>query len=243
MANTVIIIPSRLKAKRLPNKPLIEIKGIPMIIHVMNRAKESKVGEVIVATPDIEIFNIVKKNGGEVVLTSDKHMTGSDRVYEVYSKVFQSKSDFIINLQGDVPNIKPNSISKLNKLMANNSCDIGTLASNLQNKKELLDVNVVKAEVEKDLKNNAFLKVKDFFRTKKKLNNEKIYHHIGCYAFTNDALSRYVKLSRSKKEIERNLEQMRAMENNFIIKVGFSDSVPLSVDTTDDLIKITKEMG
>ena len=118
MTNSVIIIPSRLSAKRLLNKPLMEIKGIPMIVHVVNRAKESKVGDVYVATPDAEIVEIVKKHGNEAILTSNNHETGTDRIYEVYSKKINKKIDIIINLQGDMPNIKPESISKLNLVLS-----------------------------------------------------------------------------------------------------------------------------
>ena len=244
MNNTAIIIPTRLGAKRFPNKPLAKINNVPMIIHVLNRAKESKVGEVFVATPDDEIFRIVKENGGNAILTKRDHPSGSDRVYEVYlNEIKDNNVDLIINLQGDMPNIKPKSIFKLEKLTRSNDCDIGTLASCIKNKDEIFDPNVVKVQIDQALKDDDFLDAKDFFRTKKDLNNEKIYHHIGIYAFTNIALTKYVKLSRSKLEIERNLEQMRAMENNLIIKVGLCDSTPLSVDIEEDLIKVSKEIN
>ena len=136
MKNTAIIIPSRLEAKRFPNKPLAIINGLPMIVHVLNRALESKVGDVYVATPNKEIFDAVKKNGGEAILTKSNHLSGSDRVYEAYSKIIKSNADLIINLQGDMPNIKPNSIVKLEKLMRSNKCEIGTLASLISKKKK-----------------------------------------------------------------------------------------------------------
>ena len=243
MKNTAIIIPTRVGAKRFRNKPLVKIKGIPMIVHVLNRAKESQIGEVFVATSDSEIIDIVKKNGGQAILTKHDHPSGSDRVYEAYLKRVKNNVDLIINLQGDMPNIKPNSISKLEKLMRQNNCDIGTLASFIKNDEEIIDANVVKVQVDQELKNDSFLDAKDFFRIKKDLKNEKIYHHIGIYAFTIVALTKYVKLSRSRLEIDRNLEQMRAMENNMIIQVGFSVSTPLGVDTEDDLKKVAKEMN
>ena len=243
MKNTAIIIPTRLNAKRFPNKPLVRINGLPTIIHVLNRAKESRVGEVFVATPDNEILNIVKENGGQAILTKPDHPSGSDRVYEAYTKQLKDNVDLIINLQGDMPNIKPNSISKLEKLMRSNACDIGTLASFIKDKDEIVNPNIVKVLVDQDLKSDNFLNAKDFFRIKKDLGAEKIYHHIGIYAFTNIALKKYVKLSRSQLEIERNLEQMRAMENNIVIKVGLSDSIALGVDTKEDLEKIAKEMN
>ena len=243
MKNTVIIIPTRLGAKRFSNKPLAKIKNIPMIVHVLNRAKESSVGKVYVATPDNEISDIVKKNGGHAIVTKNNHFSGSDRVYEAYLKSLKEGTDLIINLQGDMPNINPDSISKLEKLMRENSCDLGTLASPIKNKDEIVDTNIVKVHVDENLKNDNFLDAKDFFRTKTNLKNEKIYHHIGIYAFTSIALSKYVKLSRSKLEIERNLEQMRAMENNMSIKVGLSNSTPLGVDTEADLKKVSEEMN
>ena len=243
MKNTVIIIPTRLEAIRFPNKPLAKINNVPMIIHVLNRAKESQIGDVFVATPDDEIINVVKKNGGQAILTKRSHLSGSDRVYEAYISELKDNVDLIINLQGDMPNIKPNIILKLEKLMRNNDCDIGTLASYIKDKNDIIDPNVVKVHIDQTLKNDNFLNAKDFFRIKKNLYNEKIYHHIGIYAFTSFALTKYVKFARSKLEIERNLEQMRAMENNLVVKVGLCDSMPLGVDTERDLIKVSKEMS
>ena len=243
MKKTAIIIPTRLGAKRFVNKPLAKINGLPMIIHVMNRAQESQVGEVIVATPDNEIVNVVEQNGGNAVLTKKEHPSGSDRIYEAYLKKIKSSVDIVINLQGDMPNIKPNSISKLAKLIKENDCDIGTLASDIKDREEIKDPNIVKVYFDEKLKNNDFLIPKDFFRTKKDLKDENIYHHIGIYAFTKDALTQYVKLPRSKLEIERNLEQMRALENNMTVKVGLSDSIPLGVDTEEDLANVKEEMN
>jgi|TARA_B100001250_G_C19623166_1_gene710339 3-deoxy-D-manno-octulosonate cytidylyltransferase len=242
MKNTVIIIPTRLEAKRFPNKPLAKINNVPMIIHVLNRAKESKVGEVYVATPDQKIFDIVKSNGGNAILTQYDHPSGSDRVYEAYSKKIKENVDLIVNLQGDMPNIKPNNISKLEKFMRNNHCDIGTLASPIKEKNEIMDPNVVKVEAHEILKDDSFSLAKDFFRKKNDFTKDKVYHHLGLYIFTRDALTRYVKLRRSKLEIERNLEQMRAMENNMQIKIGLTNNMPLSVDTEEDLLKIKEKM-
>ena len=243
MKNTVIIIPARLEATRFPNKPLAKINNIPMILHVLNKAKQSKVGEVFVATPDKKIFDIVKNNGGVAILTKKKHFSGSDRVHEVFARELNNEVDLIINLQGDMPNIKPDSIVKLEKLMRSNKCDIGTLASPFKDKNDLINSNnAVKVQLDKILEEQSFFKAKDFFREKKDLNNEIIYHHIGIYAFTSIALTKYVRFVRSKLEIERNLEQMRAIENNLIVKVGLSNSMPLGVDTEEDLAKVIKEM-
>ena len=143
MKNTAIIIPTRLEAKRLPNKPLLKINNVPMIIHVLNRAKESKVKEILVATPDEEIFRVVKENDGKVILTRTDHSSGSDRVYEAYTKKLKNDVNLIINLQGDMPNINPESIAKLVQLMRSNNCDIGTLASHITNKECIIDPNIV----------------------------------------------------------------------------------------------------
>ena len=142
-----------------------------------------------------------------------------------------------------MPNIKPDSISKIEKFMRQNKCDIGTLAAPIKNNIDMEDSNIVKVSVLNHLKNDDFLEVKDFFRLKNDFVNEKIYHHIGIYAFTSVALTKYVKLPRSKLEMERNLEQMRAMENKMVIKVGLCNSAPLGVDTQQDLIKVSEEMS
>ena len=243
MKNTAIIIPTRLAARRFPNKPLAKINNIPMIIHVLNRAKESQVGEVYVATPDKEIFDIVNDNGGVAILSEGDHNSGSDRVHEIYLKKLENNVDLKINLQGDMPNIKPSCITRLEKLMRSSGCDIGTLASDIKNTEELLNPNIVKVCTNEELKADAFLEAKDFFRIKKDLQKDRIYHHIGIYAFTNVALSKYVRLSRSKLEKERNLEQMRALENKMMIKVGWSNSTPLGIDTELELKKVIKEMN
>jgi 3-deoxy-manno-octulosonate cytidylyltransferase (CMP-KDO synthetase) len=241
MKNTAIIIPTRLGAKRFPNKPLAKINNIPMIIHTLTRGLESGVGKVFVATPDNEIIEIVKKHGGHAIMTGN-HPNGTSRVFEAFKKIKNDNVDLIINLQADHPQIKGSSISRLEKLMRENNSPIGTLAS-LLTKDETNDENVVKVEVEMDLKEESFLKAKDFFRIKQNSKNEKIYHHIGIYAFTKDALTQYVKLPVSKLEVKRNLEQMRAMENNLVIKVGLCDSAPLGVDVEEDLLKVSKEMN
>ena len=237
MKNTTIIIPARLKAKRFPNKPLAKILGKEMILHTLNRGLESGI-EVFVATPDNEILEIVKKHGGNAILTGD-HPNGTSRTLEAITKIKNDNVDLVINLQADLPNINSSSILKLEKLMRKSNSPIGTLAS-LITKDEIDDENVVKVEVETDLKEDSFLKAKDFFRIKKDLKNEKIYHHIGIYAFTKDALTQYVKLPSSALEVKRNLEQMRIISN---IKVGYCDSNPLSIDTLEDLKRIEREMS
>ena len=243
MKKAIIIIPSRLAAKRLPNKPLLKIKGKPMIIHVLEKAKKTNLGEVYVATPDKKIKDVVEAFGGKAILTRSIHSTGSDRIFEAFSEHLKHKADFIINIQGDMPNFDPNSVIKVNKFMNSNDCDIGTLASNLRNNQELKKVNIVKVEVEGKLSDDSFLKTKDFFREKKINNYENIFHHIGIYVFKSSSLKKFVSLKRSNKEIERNLEQMRALENNMLIKVAYTKSKPLSVDTEQDLVQIQRDIN
>jgi len=242
MDNITIIIPSRLNAERLPNKPLKLINNKEMILHVHDAAKDSHVGQVIVATPDQEILELIKKHKGQAVLTSKKHETGTDRVYEVFKNELNSKPKIIINFQGDMPNLNPNVIKDLAEHMKKNLCDIGTLASHIENDYEEKDPNVVKVLTENDIKNKSFTKAIDFFRTSSEPLNKLTYHHVGIYAFTNKALIRYVSLKRSKLEVERKLEQMRALEDKMKIDVGYIDSCPLSVDTETDLKAVKKIM-
>ena len=241
MNNIAIIIPSRLHAKRLPNKPLKLINNKEMILHVQETALKANIGEVFVATPDQEIHDLVEKNGGNSVLTSNKHETGTDRMYEVFEKKLGSKPDLIINFQGDMPNFNPSAITNLSNHMKKNLCDLGTLASNLK-KEEEKDLNAVKVSVSKKLEKNSFSRALDFFRISNSPISQPTYHHVGIYAFTKEALLRYVTLERSKNELKRNLEQLRALENNMKIDVGYIAESPLSVDNEEDLKKIKKMM-
>ena len=243
MEKIAIIIPSRLSAERLPNKPLKLINNKEMILHVYDIAKTSNIGQVIVATPDKEIFDLIKTHNGQAILTSDKHQTGTDRVFEVFESELKSKPEIIINFQGDMPNLKPDAIKELALHMKKNLCDISTLASHMENKLEEKDPNVVKVLTSEKIVNKTFSQALDFFRTSNKTLNETTYHHVGIYAFTNKALIRYVSLKRSKLEIERKLEQMRALENEMKIDVGYIDTCPLSVDTEADLKAVKKIMG
>ena len=241
MNKTAIIIPSRLDAIRLPNKPLELINSKEMILHVYEAAKKSNTGEVYVATPDKKIIELIKNSGGNAVTTSPNHQTGTDRIFEVFKNELNSEPNIIINLQGDMPNIDPQAISDLASYMNEGKCDIGTLASKFNLKSELDDENNVKVVVKKKLTINNFGEATDFFRITSKT-YENFYHHVGIYAFTSKALVRYVSLKRSKLELERKLEQLRALENNMSIHVGYINSSPLSVDTKKDLIEVKKLM-
>ena len=241
MNKTAIIIPSRLEAVRLPNKPLKLINNKEMILHVYEAAKKTNTGEVYVATPDQKIIDLITESGGKAVRTSLEHQTGTDRIYEVFQNQLKREPNIVVNLQGDMPNINPNAIASLIDYMNKGNCDIGTLASSFNSKEEIADANNVKVTVKEKLENQQFSIATDFFRIAEK-NHKNFYHHIGIYAFTNKALVRYVTLKRSKLELERKLEQMRALENSMTIHVGYINSSPLSVDTKNDLMEVRKIM-
>ena len=211
-----------------------------MILHVYEAAKKTN-SEVYVATPDQKIIDVIDHNKGKAVLTSINHQTGTDRVYEVFKDHLNSEPNLVINLQGDMPNIEPQAISDLIDYMQQGNCDIGTLASSFSSNDELVDENNVKVAVKGQLIADKFSEAVDFFRVDEK-KYENYHHHVGIYAFTNKALVRYVSLKRSKLELERKLEQLRALENSMSIHVGYINSSPLSVDTKKDLIEVKKIM-
>ena len=242
MSNTVVIIPSRLNARRLPNKPLKLINGKEIILHVYDLAKNSRAGDVLVVTPDKDIAELVKKNGGNSFLSTNQHETGTDRVFEAFKDFYLSKPKVIINLQGDMPNLDSNAIMKLKKHMEKDLCDMATLASSIKTKDEIQNRNIVKAITNDNLEKTGFSQALDFKRDLINTKNKFIYHHIGIYAFTSKALLRYVSLKRSKLEIERKLEQLRAMENNISIDVFLANSSPIGVDTKKDYLEIKKLM-
>ena len=242
MDNTVILIPSHLRATRLPNKPLLLINDKPMIVHCWQRAVESKVGDVYVATADEEIAKIITAVGGKSILTSKEHKTGTDRIYEAIENNFSKKPKNIINLQGDMPNIDPLAIKLLDKFIKNNSYEIATLATKLNSKNDLENKNIVKVETKKEMQINNFSNALDFFRLKDINQKNFYYHHIGIYGYQYETLKKFISLKRSDNEINRSLEQMRAMDNDISISVGLTDSYPLGVDTIEDLEEIRNIM-
>jgi len=232
---TAIIIPSHLNAKRLPKKPLLLINNEPMILHVWRQAKKTNIENIIVATSDQEIFDVIVKHGGKSILTSNNHTNGSDRIFEA-ANTLESKPELIINVQGDMPLIKPESINFLDKFMRDQLPDMATLASNLD-KQDIENPNIVKVKTEKEITSEIFSPAVDFFRTKNEM-TKNLYHHVGIYAYRYPVLRNYVGLHKTKNELERSLEQMRALDNNIKIQVGFIRDYPLGVDTQEDLEKI-----
>ena len=240
MKNTAIIIPTRLGAKRFPNKPLVKINNIPIIIHVLNRAKESKIGEVIVATPDNEICKIVEENGGEAILTKTNHPSGTDRVYEAYVKRFKNNFDLIINLQGDMPCFDTDIIANL--LSHIQGEDITTLVS-LAKKSEISDPNVVKVAMSWDNNMKNFGKAVYFSRSSIPFNSREYWHHIGIYAWKRNSLKKFISLSPSQLETIEKLEQLRALEYGMQIKALKVKNAPIGVDTQNDLDRVRSLMN
>ncbi len=237
---TLIIIPSRLSATRLPGKPLLKINDISIISHVFNKAKETNIGEVIVAAEDQEIVNDVKKNGGKAILTSNKHKTGTDRIYEAYQQLKLDNIDFIMNIQGDEPAINIQDIINLNQMMINHKAEIGTLAAKIQNKSDLTNENIVKVITQNNLEDDPFSQAKKFLRKSEDALN--IYHHIGIYCYSSEILKSFVELAQSKNEIENRLEQLRALDNNIKINVALANKAPIGVDTEEDYLALKKIM-
>ena len=237
---TLIIIPSRLSATRLPGKPLLKINNISIISHVFKKAKETNIGEVIVAAEDQEIVNDVKKNGGKAILTSNKHKTGTDRIYEAYQQLKLDNIDFIMNIQGDEPAINIQDIINLNQMMINHKAEIGTLAAKIQNKSDLTNENIVKVITQNNLEDDPFSQAKKFLRKSEDALN--IYHHIGIYCYSSEILKNFVELTQSKNEIENRLEQLRALDNNIKINVALASKAPIGVDTEEDYLALKKIM-
>ena len=237
---TLIIIPSRLSATRLPGKPLLKINNLSIISHVFRRAQEANIGEVFVATEDQEIADDVIKNGGNAVLTNKNHKTGTDRIYEALQKLNIKNVNLIINLQGDEPAIDIKDIINLNQKMIINGSKIGTLASTIKNKNDLENENIVKVITKENLEVDKFTEAKTFVRNSSNLNN--IYHHIGIYCYRTETLEQFVKLSQSKNEVKNRLEQLRALDNNININVAHANSSPIGVDTEEDYLALKKIM-
>jgi 3-deoxy-manno-octulosonate cytidylyltransferase (CMP-KDO synthetase) len=242
MAKTLILIPSRMAATRLPGKPLLKINNLSIISHVFKKAEEAHIGEVVVATDDQEILKDVLKNGGKAILTNKNHKTGTDRIYEAYEKLNIKNIDYILNLQGDEPDINKDDIINLNNLMINQDAELGTLAAKIQDDKMLNNENVVKVITDKKLIENNFPTALNFTRNNLPTNSQNIYHHIGIYAYKVSVLKKFVSLDQTNNEKENRLEQLRALDNNLKINVALAKFSPIGVDTEEDYLAIKKIM-
>ena len=228
---TIIMIPSRMASSRFPGKPMVKINGKPMIQRVWEQAINCNIGDVVVACSENEVFDLITNLGGKAILTNPNLPSGTDRIYSALTKMPEHKEfDFVINLQGDMPIIKPQQIKKvINPLKHKYS--IGTLATNLK-KDEVSNKNVTKVSVKWD-KNNIG-QAKEFFRYKNII-DENTFHHVGIYSYTINSIKDFVKLPTSKNEKLLKLEQYRAMDAGIGIGVTLENNIPPSIDTKEDL--------
>lgn len=238
--NPVILIPARMASTRLPDKPLADIHGVPMIVHVWRRAAEAKLGPVYVACAEEAIARAVWAAGGQAVLTHPAHPSGSDRIFEALIKIDPARNfDAIINVQGDLPTIDPTLIRRVLDPLADPAVDIATLAVEITEEAERTNPNVVKAVTA--FGPNGIGRALYFSRATVPANaDEKVgphYHHIGLYAYRRAALQRFVGLKPGQLEQREKLEQLRALENGMRIDVARVDTLPLGVDTPADLAR------
>jgi len=231
---TLVLIPARMAASRLPGKPLLDIAGLPMIVHVLRRAEAAKIGRVAVATDTAEIAAAVRANGGEAVMTRADHPSGSDRIFEALQTLDpQGKAEIVVNLQGDFPTILPDNIRDVLAPLNDPAVDIATLAAEIHTEEEALNPNVVKA-VGSPIGGRR-LRALYFTRATAPTGDGPRYHHIGLYAYRRGALQRFVRLPPSPLEKQEKLEQLRALEAGMRIDVTIVDTVPRGVDTPADL--------
>ncbi|MGB0748631.1 MAG: 3-deoxy-manno-octulosonate cytidylyltransferase [Magnetospiraceae bacterium] len=231
----VIVIPARMASTRLPGKPLADINGLPMIVQVMNRAKEADVGPVIIACAERKIADAITQAGGHAVLTDPDLPSGSDRVYAAVEGIDpKGKHDAVINVQGDLPTIDPAAIRKAFAPLGKKKVDIATLVAEITDPEEVTNPNVVKAVV--SFKGGANVgRALYFSRNPVPHGAGPLYHHIGLYGFRREALKRFVGLAQGVLEQRERLEQLRALENGMRIDAACVDTVPLGVDTPADL--------
>ena len=229
-------------ATRLPGKPLLKINNLSIISHVFKRAEEANIGDVVVATDDREILKDVQKNGGKGILTNKNHKTGTDRIFEAYKKLNIKDVDYILNLQGDEPDINKDDIINLNNCMINQDAELGTLAAKIQNDKMLNNRNVVKVITDKKLTESNFPAALNFTRDNLSTESPNIYHHIGIYSYKISVLEKFVSLDQTNSEKKNKLEQLRALDNKLKVNVALAKSSPIGVDTEEDYLAIKKIM-
>jgi 3-deoxy-manno-octulosonate cytidylyltransferase (CMP-KDO synthetase) len=231
---TLVLIPARMAATRLPGKPLLDIAGLPMIVHVLRRAEAANIGRVAVATDTPEIAAAVKAHGGEAVMTNPDHPSGSDRIFEAMQTLDpEGNAEIVINLQGDFPTITSDTIRAVLPPLSDPAVDLATLASEIHTEEEDRNPNVVKA-VGSPIGPRR-LRALYFTRATAPYGDGPRYHHIGLYAYRRAALERFVRLPPSPLERQEKLEQLRALEAGMRIDVTIVDTVPRGVDTPADL--------
>ena len=234
MADVLIVIPARMASRRLPGKPLLDIAGEPMIVHVLRRAQAARLGEVVVATDSDVVAACVEKAGGRAVMTRADHVSGSDRIFEALDVADpQRRSTIIVNVQGDLPTLAPSDIAAAIAPLADAAVDIATLAAEITRADERTNPNVVK--LVGTPVGERRLRALYFTRAAAPAGEGPLYHHIGLYAFRRAALARFVALPPSPLEQREKLEQLRALEAGMRIDATIVDSAPLGVDTPADL--------
>ena len=239
---TLVLIPARMAATRLPGKPLLDIAGLPMVVQVLRRAQAAEIGRVAVATDTPEIAAAVTAHGGEVVMTRSDHPSGSDRIFEALQTLDpERKIETVINLQGDFPTIRPEQIGAVLGPLADPAVDIATLAAQIHTEEEATNPNVVKV-IGSPLAPDR-LRALYFTRATAPWGDGPRYHHIGLYGYRRAALERFVALPPSPLEVREKLEQLRALEAGMRIDVGIVDTVPRGVDTPADLETARRVLG
>ncbi len=234
-SDTIILIPARLAATRLPNKPLADLHGEPMIVHVWRRAIEAKLGRVVVAAGDREIVEAIEAVGGEAVLTSADLASGTDRIYAALQLIDPEGShQMIVNVQGDLPTLDPRLIRQACDALG--EADMSTLVAEISEPSECDNPNVVKAVLAAP-GSSPYRRALYFSRANVPTGSAPRYHHIGLYVYSRAALDRFVALSPSPLEKSEKLEQLRALEDGFVIHAAIVDTVPLGVDAAEDLEK------
>ena len=232
---TAIIIPARMASQRFPNKPMAKINDIPMIERVWRQGINSKVGDVFVACSEDEVFNLIISKGGKAIMTDPNLPSGTDRVFAAFN-LLENKDDYesIINLQGDMPLIDYKNIQSAN-IPLYNGYDIGTIATDISSD-EMQNNNITKVAVDWQ-QESIFGNSLDFYKSVK-TNLLNIYQHVGIYSFKPSALKKFISLPPSKNEIDRKLEQLRALDAGIKIGITYVENVPISVDTVEDLMLI-----
>jgi 3-deoxy-manno-octulosonate cytidylyltransferase (CMP-KDO synthetase) len=234
MANPIVLIPARMNAARLPGKPLADIHGAPMIVHVWRRAREADIGPVWVATDDPRVMEAVVSSGGKAIMTRSDHPSGSDRIFEALGLIdADGVHDVVVNIQGDLPTIEPSAVRACLAPLAEPAVDIATLATPIMREQEKDDPNVVKI-VATEL-DPTWLRALYFTRARAPWGEGRLLHHIGLYAYRRDSLRRFVAAPPSPLERREKLEQLRALEAGMRIDVALVDTAPLGVDAPEDL--------
>lgn len=237
--DTIVLIPARMASTRLPDKPLADICGMPMIVQVWQRAIEAKIGRVVIATDSPEIVTAIEKFGGEAVMTGSSHVSGSDRIFEALQKIDPQKMvNTIVNVQGDLPTIEPETIRASLVPLNNPKVDLATLVAEITLEEERNNPNVVKM-IGTPLGHDTF-RALYFTRATAPYGEGPLYHHIGLYAWRRKALEKFVSLPPSPLEGREKLEQLRALEAGMRIDAVRVDTVPLGVDTAADLERARK---